>query len=163
MGESPFGTKIETPLNTSEVAGSGLPVDNVHALLEGGRYMWIGTFLGGLSRYDKVTGDIKTYENKEVDEVSVSSKMIYSLFKEDKERLWVGTQRGLFIFNMEKESFQSLLPDIFGNQFIYDIQQDSKGRIWVALMNSGTLYSLKMVILSSLMNFPQIIRTIPKG
>ena len=64
--------------------------------------MWFGT-RNGLNRFD---GNVfKNYLNKLSDTTSIGSNSIFSLFEDKQEQIWVGTYKGIFIYNPLTERF----------------------------------------------------------
>jgi signal transduction histidine kinase/ligand-binding sensor domain-containing protein/CheY-like chemotaxis protein len=60
-------------------------------------------------------------------------------------RLWVGTQRGLFLQNGEGKPIQAVVnqPVLYGNlpgTWIWQIQSDNEGGLWIALFDGGVAY-----------------------
>ncbi|CAN0494212.1 unnamed protein product, partial [Scytosiphon promiscuus] len=66
-------------------------------------FIWIGTFNGGLNRYDGYT--TKIYNNNKSDENSIASNRIGAILSDSKGRLWVGNryEGGLNLYNKEKD------------------------------------------------------------
>ena len=82
---------------------------DINSLLEDkDGYLWVGTWQGGLNRYDPDTGDIKYYGIED----GLPSPSIQGIL-EDEERnvLWMSTFRGIARFDRETETFTS-----YGNE-----------------------------------------------
>ncbi|MCG9973097.1 hybrid sensor histidine kinase/response regulator transcription factor [Christiangramia crocea] len=121
-------------LNTA----NGLSSNNIHSLYEDDKgHIWIGTFLGGLDRYDKATGNIKHFKHRNNDPTSISNNYVYSIMEDREDRLWVGTQYGLNIYDPASGNFILFKPETFGNKFIYDMLQDEKGNLWICTRFNG--------------------------
>jgi len=58
-------------------------------------YLWIGTRLGGLNRFDPVSGTFRQYLHDGTDPDSLSDNHISALLVDDSNQLWVGTLNGL--------------------------------------------------------------------
>ncbi len=120
---------------------SSLSSNNVHALEEDQfGNIWIGTFLGGLNRYNRQDGKIEYIPlNPSVEEMeeNVYSKSLFSLFTDSRERMWVGSIGGLYLREREGADFEIWNPDIFRNNFVYHIEEDYKGNIWVGTYDQG--------------------------
>jgi len=88
--------------------------------------MWFGT-RNGLNRFD---GNVfKVYQNELTDSTSIGSNSIFSLYEDSKEKLWVGTYKGIFIYDPVKESFKpfNLIP---AGEVRY-IKGDGRHHIWI--------------------------------
>lgn len=117
---------------------NGLTSNNVHALQQDHRgNIWIGTFLGGLNRYDPSNGKIISYRHESENPNSLSSNYVFSLLQDTKGKLWIGTQRGLNIYDFKTNTFHLFKPKVLGNKFIYDIIQDSDSNYWFCTRYSG--------------------------
>ncbi|MFT3903026.1 MAG: two-component regulator propeller domain-containing protein [Niabella sp.] len=68
-------------------------------------FMWFGT-RDGLNRFDGVS--FKIFRNLPEDSTSIGCNAIVSLYEDDKKRLWVATEKGLFCYDRTKENFQRL-------------------------------------------------------
>jgi len=88
--------------------------------------MWFGT-RNGLNRFD---GNVfKVFQNKLSDKNSIGSNSIFSLLEDRKAQLWVGTYRGIYIYNPEKENFKpfTLIPQ---GEVRY-LKRDGHQNIWI--------------------------------
>jgi signal transduction histidine kinase/ligand-binding sensor domain-containing protein len=65
-------------------------------------FMWFGT-KDGLTRYDGYS--FKVFRNDPGDSNSIGRNIVFSLFEEDDGTIWVGTDRGLFIYDPTTEAF----------------------------------------------------------
>ncbi|MGB0862714.1 MAG: histidine kinase, partial [Saprospiraceae bacterium] len=77
--------------------------------------------------------DCETKPNKWVAELD-NLKAGYSLFEDNRERLWVGTEQGVFIYEnltVHNISEDNNLP----SNLVNDITQDSLGDVWLATEN----------------------------
>ena len=100
---------------------------NVHALLMNDHQLWIGTYSAGLNILDTRTGEIRKHGG-------LSDNDIYALHKDRKNRIWLGSTRNLFLYESEVDSFR-LVRRLDG--FIYHIDEDDGGKLWIATMGKG--------------------------
>ncbi len=90
-------------------------------------FMWIGTHYG-LNRFDGI--NIKNYFSSPGDTGSLANNYVESLYCDSKGNLWVGTFRGLCRYDYSSNKFVNYTcPKAIA---INDIQEDNKGRIWLA-------------------------------
>lgn len=76
-------------------------------------FIWIGT-RAGLNRFDNY--EMKNYFNEKDDHLSLPGNQITFLAEDSLHNLWVGTERGLALYNRKDDNFSTLLSN---NQPIY--------------------------------------------
>lgn len=115
------------------------PANDIIYTLSGGigDHLWIGCRYGGLSLLNKATKKFKTLKAFVYDG-SLSNNDVLSVYKDNRNILWVGTSYGL---NWIKES-EALKEKPFFNKItttqglpnntIHGIVQDNNGKIWVS-------------------------------
>ncbi|MDX9800064.1 MAG: two-component regulator propeller domain-containing protein [Spirochaetia bacterium] len=120
---------------------SGLSNNSAYCLRQDFRgFMWIGTLLGGLNRYD---GSKFVVYKPELKEGSISSSVIFTIYEDSKNRLWVGTDGGgLNLYNRDKDNFISFRHDAdnpfsISSDQVYAVLEDRKGNIWVGTDGGG--------------------------
>lgn len=107
---------------------------NVHALLNDGDYLWIGSYSKGLVRYNTKTGELITYTQSD-DPNTISQNSPFTLCKDRQGLLWVGTLAGVDIYDYTKNLFWQV--DELKGMSILDIFEDSHGMIWVCTFLNG--------------------------
>ncbi len=78
---------------------------------------------------------IKKYENDGYDTTSISSNQILAIFKDSKERIWIGTGSGGLNLLTNKDSGQFKVYNTkngFPTNFINNIEEDDKGILWLS-------------------------------
>jgi signal transduction histidine kinase/ligand-binding sensor domain-containing protein/DNA-binding response OmpR family regulator len=100
-------------------------------------FMWFGT-RNKLNRFDGVT--IKTF-NCYDHELKKGNNNISALFESPDNKLWIGTDKGVYIFDPGTEKFSSFdMPSTDGhrmNDWVSEIQMDNDSNIWVVIPNQG--------------------------
>lgn len=106
-------------------------------------YLWIATRVGGLNRYDPVSGKFTAYMHDEADEQSIADNHISTLLL-DTDGLWVGTGNGLDYFSFETNAFthypiadSSLKPV---SSSISTLFIDSTEKLWIGTSDAGVSY-----------------------
>lgn len=102
-------------------------------------YMWFGTKYG-LSRFDGY--DFKSFQYQKGVAGSLGNNFIRKIFKYDAKTLWIGTDEGIYVFNLETEKFTLFKP--LQHFFINDVIRAKNGDIWIATKAEGIfVYSPK--------------------
>jgi signal transduction histidine kinase/ligand-binding sensor domain-containing protein/DNA-binding response OmpR family regulator len=65
----------------------------------------IGTYMGGVNQYNPHTGVNRIFMHQPEDPESISDNDIWAIFRDSRERIWIGTSRGLDLFNAQKGTF----------------------------------------------------------
>ena len=110
-----------------------IPNLNIHALLKDGEYLWTGTYSNGLYRMEIRSGKVEHFPTfSEKDSINQS---VYSLYKDQTGRLWIGTKTGIYVWNAEKGF--TLMKRLGFHSDIIAICADTKGHIWFASISNG--------------------------
>ncbi|HEX7357974.1 MAG TPA: two-component regulator propeller domain-containing protein, partial [Ignavibacteriaceae bacterium] len=105
--------------------------------------IWVGTFDGGLSKYDPLTEKFYTYLNNNSEPNSISSNAVYAICEDDASNLWIGTAYGLNKLNTKTQKFfcyyrnpsdnNSLSSDIISS-LIFDKKYNV---LWIGTKSGG--------------------------
>ncbi len=102
-------------------------------------YMWFATG-NGLVRYDGI--NLYVYENNPDDSTSICHNSINALIEDSNKNLWIGSPKGLNLYNREKDNFidigriHSNLNRLI-NSFVTALCADKKALIWVGSYGDG--------------------------
>lgn len=133
--------KIET-FQIEEGANS-LVSSNIRSIYEDSKSnLWIGTRLGGLTKYHRPSETWTTYLHDANDSSSISNDEILKIMEDSHQRLWVGTEDGLNLFDHKTATFKRFLTDkndpySLKSQAVLDVFEDEKGWIWVGTWGGG--------------------------
>lgn len=112
--------------------------DIIYAIEDGGNdRLWVGCRYGGLSLFDKKTRRFRTFKAFAYDG-SLSNNDVLSLFRDNGNRLWIGTSYGLNWLDedelaREHPQFKKLTTEEgLPNNTIHAIGQDSSGQVWIS-------------------------------
>lgn len=97
--------------------------------------LWIGSRQDGLVYYHPDSEELQHFQHDPSDPKSLSTNAIFSLYRDRKDRLWVGTYgAGLNLMIDEKSgTFKKYrLKDGLPNEVIYTILEDNHGRLWMS-------------------------------
>ena len=81
-------------------------------------FLWFGT-KDGLNRFEGYS--FKVFRNNGDDSLTIGSNFIYSLHEDSEGNLWVGCDRGLYLYNPTMESFSAV--DVAPTSEVRDIQE----------------------------------------
>ena len=103
--------------------------------------LWIGTKGGGLNKVVRNRKDNSSitfihYKFNPDDPCSISDNSVSSIYEDSRGLFWIGTIRGVNIFNREKEQFNALKsdqndPTVLSSDIIYSIFEDNSGLVWI--------------------------------
>ncbi len=134
-GLSYFNTETGKFTNYRPEKGkNSLSYHNVHALCLDGNNLWAGTYSGGLNLLDLKTKQFKKYTFEPGNKESLSSSSIYSVYKDKRGVLWVGTTMGIDVYDVALDNFHRIRPI---NASTIDIREDAQGNVWFATWGDG--------------------------
>lgn len=93
-----------------------------------GDLLWISTYAEGLNTLDIRTGNLKRHTDE------LPDYYIYSLFKDRKGRIWLGSGHSLYVYTKETGQFAVAKNT---NALITCIREDTQGKIWIATTGNG--------------------------
>lgn len=135
-----FQALSEQPKTTSPIApklhlanysiNDGLSLNSITAFAQTpDGFMWIGSE-DGLNRFDGY--EFKIFKRKTGELTSLPDNMINTMFVDSRGRLWIGTQRGLALYNSVNENFSRVSASQNNSLLgITSIVEDIYGRLWV--------------------------------
>jgi ligand-binding sensor domain-containing protein len=103
--------------------------------------LWIGTEDQGLNKVvldrNRKPISFKHYKHQSGNSNSLTSNKIYALLADASGKLWIGTDNGLTVMDIESETFTQYVPDkanpkSISNTIVYAIYGDKAGNIWLA-------------------------------
>ncbi|GJM35746.1 MAG: hypothetical protein DHS20C18_47470 [Saprospiraceae bacterium] len=102
----------------------GLAQSQVYQLLQDSRgYLWMGTYGGGLSRFDGT--EFKNYTFRD----GLEGNFIQALIEDQAGNIWIGSEKGLSCFN--GQSFQRYFTNELRGKTILAIHEDRNGTFWL--------------------------------
>lgn len=116
----------------------GLSASYVKAIAQDSNgFIWFGT-KNGLDRYDGIS--VRTFSCR--DEIaSRGNNNIGAIYEDSAHNLWIGTDRGVYIFDPRTEKFAIFNAEsangVMVEDWIQTIQGDAAGNIWILAPNQG--------------------------
>lgn len=106
----------------------GLCANTVWAISQDDQgYMWFGT-KDGLNRFDGY--QFKSYRFNKAKLHSPESNWIRDIFNYNADSCWIGTEKGIYILDLARETFHFFKP--LGKRSVFDIVKGPSGNIWIA-------------------------------
>ena len=122
--------------NTS--SSKGIPGNYIQAIAEDRNgNLWVGTYLNGLALFNKRSK--RFTKIKTVNQYGQKATDIRSIYIDNKDRVWIGSNIGLFVFNNKQEQlayFQHNNQDLQGSIAEFFIEDES-GQFWIGMYNGG--------------------------
>ena len=123
--------------NTSNV--QGLESDHIWSVVDGGNgLLYIGHVNKGFSVMSIKERKAKNYQHDPQKANSLPGNEVNCIYKDNNGNIWIGTNKGLALFNPKEEDFISF-NDSKGklSHRIYDIKQIQDNKLWVAMEFGG--------------------------
>jgi ligand-binding sensor domain-containing protein len=121
---------------------NGLSSNRVRAIKEFPRgTLWIGTDDAGVNKVildqNRRPVSFSHFRYEEGNTESVTSDRIYTFYTGSDGKLWIGTDNGLSVMDVQTGKCRQYLPDTsnkasISNTTVYGIYEDSKGNVWLA-------------------------------
>jgi len=112
--------------------------------------LWVGTQNYGLNIINILSGEIINYNKHNYNnKLRIPSNKVPVIFEDSEGKMYLGTGKGVMIYNPAKKNFEGLCEkihlnncDTFKNSQIYDILEDTFKNLWFA--TSSGLYALNI-------------------
>ncbi|MCX7987374.1 MAG: ATP-binding protein [Bacteroidales bacterium] len=114
----------------------------VNAIFDERDYTYVGTE-GGLNVFDKRAKKAIYYTSIPEDKKTISSNVVWSIYRDSKHNLWIGTWNGgLNLFNESNKTFERIKffpTDSIGTagNSVTRIIESNDGKLWIATMGRG--------------------------
>src|SRR5690606_33345033 len=146
-------TQIDKPFGSAIVQCERCPMtfkrsserNTVIAIAEDlNKNLWIGTFGGGLIRYDKRKGESKHFFNDPLNQNSLGDNDVLSLSVDRSGILWAGSHlgAGITIIRLNNSKFNLIKhspgkPNSLNDNVVWSIYKDKENIIWVGTYKGG--------------------------
>lgn len=113
----------------------------INVIYDEENYTYIGTE-SGLSVFDKSKKIFQNYVYEKNNPFSISSNSVWTILRDSRGNLWIGTWKGgLNLFEEKTKKFIKFFPSIenkyFTNSCITKIYESSDGLLWIATLGGG--------------------------
>lgn len=131
-------TQLFTHYNTQTIPD--LPSDNIWTIMDDHNgNLYIGHVEYGLSILSIKDKRVKNYTHNPDDPESIPGNVVRCIYKDSNGNIWIGTEKGLALFNTETEKFIKLGDSAQNvlSSYIYTIRQLDDNKLWVATELNG--------------------------
>lgn len=102
--------------------------------------IWLTTYGSGLNLYDRKNDQFISFKNSLNNQNSVISNRINTIIEDTKGNFWIGTEKGLCLFNYELNKFYRYTNIEKSKLNITSIYEDTKGNLWLGTFANGLLF-----------------------
>lgn len=107
-------------------------------------YLWIGTFGGGLNRFDYNTKSFLKFLHNPLNENSLTDNDVLSICEDRSGIIWIGTHLGEGISKLERNKLKfgliqrkPLLTNTLSDKVVWAIYEDEQGILWIGTYRGG--------------------------
>lgn len=108
--------------------------DNVQAILWDDGMLYIGLSGKGMGIVNPTTGSLRNYQSNSFGPHTFDNH-VYAFWKDRKKVLWVGTSRGLFLFDIRTESIRPV--EEITDTKVNCITEGTGGDVWISTLGKG--------------------------
>lgn len=142
----PENINLLLEVNT-ETKPKGISSNHVTSILkDSDGNFWIGTFGGGVNKYNPQNKTVETFRYKREDVNSLGNDFVHQIFKDSKETIWVALGLGSLnrfdksAKNFKRFRFNPEKPDDTerpSSEEVTSIVEDDKGNLWLGTTTGG--------------------------
>ncbi len=119
----------------------GLSSNCIKSFVRYDNQILVGTFQGGINILDANTYQVKNkLQHRIGDDRSLSDDRVWCTFKDRKNNIWIGTQKGVDIYNPQNNTFQPQ-NDFFNKKACFWIYEDTQGDLWMGGEDEMLIYN----------------------
>ncbi len=95
--------------------------------------LWLGTNGKGLIRFNPVTQAVERFMANDDDSLSIVSNTIYQITKDSKGLYYIGTDKGISVFNPDTRKFSTIDESIgLPNNTVWGVIEDTDNNLWIS-------------------------------
>lgn len=145
-------TKQLSAFNHHDADPFSISSGGITSVFKDGANMWIGTNQGVLNFWDRTTGKFTRFFSIDPEKSNIKDDVHISIIKAGKEKLWIGTQDGIYLLNTKDKS---ILPSKYSENDLHSISKgtetalhlDESGILWVGTYSGGiSVYDKNLVV-----------------
>lgn len=125
-----FNGKQETEFTQNATGTNHITANSIYHILNNGSSVWICTYTAGVIIYNKSTLIDKLYTHRDNNTQSLINNHVNCLLEDSRNRLWMGTNRGISRYDRQTGQWKHFLNDNqIDNAVILSLHQDNQGNI----------------------------------
>lgn len=97
--------------------------------------MWIGTNGDGLKQYNSKNKTFTHYRHKIGNITSLNNNFVNTIFEDESQNLWIGTNAGLCKLNLSTRVLQQINLPVLKDKVVKSIVQDFRKNLWIGTTN----------------------------
>lgn len=106
--------------------------------------LWAGSYRDGLFYYNPKTKEKAVYRYDFKNDKSISNDFITSIFQDKQQNLWIATENGLNLFDIQKKEFKKFTTkDGFPSNVFYSILQDENQNLCITTSKGLVKFNYK--------------------
>ncbi|MBB6459491.1 two-component regulator propeller domain-containing protein [Flammeovirga kamogawensis] len=120
---------------------NGLSSDNIRSIIQDDSVLWIGTYNGGLVKYDENAQKFTSFNTINPYKDKVSGRFINTMYLDSQRQLWIGTENeGISVLDVKSQKsiiqYDQILKKL-SKSTINCIFEDSNNDIWIGTWGNG--------------------------
>lgn len=110
--------------------------------LDNNGVLWIGTLGGGLNRCDTKIPKFGWIHSGSDKNRKLPNNYVWTFLKDSKNRLWVGTDAGITVFDDQKHVIKQINKENSGlpSDYLQALYEDNTGKIWIGTYRGLAIY-----------------------
>lgn len=127
---------------------NSISFDDIISLYEDSKYnIWIGTWGGGLNKFNPETEEFTRFINDDSGKEEISGNIIWAICEDDNGNMWFGTETGgVDKFDSKSGSFKFYIhyennPKSISSNSIRCIYKDNQGILWIGNQMGLSIYN----------------------
>jgi signal transduction histidine kinase/ligand-binding sensor domain-containing protein/AraC-like DNA-binding protein len=115
--------------------------DRIQAIYQDNNTYWIGYELSGIDHINSYGLVIETYHDSKPSKIRLPNNSVRSIIKDNENRIWVGTYKGLAIISRgASEAIDKTPFNFLPHNSVHSLKIDSRGGVWIGTWSGGLAF-----------------------
>lgn len=114
---------------TANSIGQRISANNIYDIESDSSHIWVSTYNAGIMAINKKAIEAKLYQNLPKNKNSISDNHVNTILQDQNQNLWFGTNRGVSMYNPQKDSWKQYLQGNNSHAVILTLCEDQTGNI----------------------------------